>query len=117
LFILNRWLNYVSIYAQLGHMKNKEYPGVVMIFEGIDGEMNVYPIAVALVDVENLENYLWFLNNLLKHDLLKNELSSPSRVLFSDRDKGLLNAVAQKLKVLHRLCIKHLERNIKTSKT
>ena len=45
-------------------MNKNKYPGVCMIYEAIDSNHNCYPLAVALVDAENDENYIWFLKNI-----------------------------------------------------
>ncbi|CAN6902178.1 unnamed protein product [Brassica oleracea] len=71
----------------------------------------MYPIAWAVVDVENEPNWCWFIQNL-KADL--NLQNGRGFTLISDRQKGLLNAVERELPMVeHRMCARHIYANLK----
>ncbi|KAL4563693.1 hypothetical protein LXL04_027738 [Taraxacum kok-saghyz] len=68
--------------------------GELLTAIGRDADNHVYPIAWAVVDVENIDNWNWFL------DLLVDDLDLGSEnglVVISDQHKGLLGAVSQLL--------------------
>ncbi|XP_038707254.1 uncharacterized protein LOC120002562 [Tripterygium wilfordii] len=74
-----------------------------------DGNNQMFPVAWAVVLVENNETWTWFLN-LLRHDLgtAEGELWT----IISDRQKGLVGAVAETWsKADHRFCCRHLYAN------
>lgn len=102
-----------------GHMTHHDFDGVTMIMEMISGNGKRLPLAVAICDVENTENYEYFIDMICSYDEqirgegpLRIFLNDPRRVIISDRDKGLHKAIENKLPLsLHRHCFKHIERN------
>jgi transposase-like protein len=82
-----------------------------------DARGSLFPLAFAIVDAENTDNWFWFLRNL------RAVLEPRTRQLFaeqnavtilSDRGDGLLAAVPVVFpNAAHGFCIKHLERNMK----
>ena len=93
-------------------MRARIYPGVVIILVGLDGNNQLYPIAVGLCDIENTENYSWFLDMVMQNPDMKSILQDSTHTLYSDRDKGLTNSVANKTRVLHKKCLMHLIKNL-----
>ena len=95
-------------------MKGDDCSGVAMVLEGMDGSNKIFPVAVGLVDMENAENYRWFLQQCRESLDVKEALDSEDFVLFSDRDKGLSIAVSEYARLLHKRCLKHILRNLKS---
>ena len=97
-------------YALDGTHTRSRYNLTLLLAVGIDAEDHVYPLAYALVPIENEQWWSWFclhLANAFEGDL-------PSEyVIISDRDKGLLNAVQSKLPgAYHAMCCQHIAENI-----
>ncbi|CAH1436434.1 unnamed protein product [Lactuca virosa] len=78
-----------------------------------DANNHIFPIAWAVVCVENKENWKWFLENL-KDDLgMDNGFGI---ALMSDQHKGLLEAVKEILPTVeHRQCARHFHLSMKGS--
>ncbi|XP_057516149.1 uncharacterized protein LOC130797526 [Amaranthus tricolor] len=80
------------------HLKG-QFPGVLLTAVGKDGNNNIFPVAWAVVETENVETWTWFLNLLVED--LKSVSSSSSWVqagcedftFMSDRQKGLIEAL------------------------
>ncbi|XP_074298003.1 uncharacterized protein LOC141628802 [Silene latifolia] len=92
------------------HLKGV-FPGMCLVAVGKDGNNNIYPVAWAVVEVENTEAWRWFLE-LLNHDIGKEE--GEGMTFMSDRQKGLLDAlrtVVPKAEV--RYCVRHIWANFK----
>jgi len=88
--------------------------GVLLAATAIDARGCLFPLAHAVVDAENYENWYWFLQLLLtvvqSHAL--QSLIDKALVLLSDRQKGLLQAVGLIFPGCpHGYCLKHLEQN------
>ncbi|GKA11925.1 splicing factor [Tanacetum coccineum] len=78
---------------------------------GRDSNNQMYPIAWAIVKVENIENWSWFLS--LLHDDL-NLQQGTGLTLISDSHKGLLDVVGDWLpNAEHRKCTRHVYANFK----
>ncbi|XP_056858366.1 uncharacterized protein LOC130507717 [Raphanus sativus] len=87
--------------------------GQLLAAVGRDANNQIYPLAWAVVHVENTESWVWFIQKL-KMDL--NLGNGDGFTLISDRQKGLLIAVDQELhKVEHRMCARHIYGNLKKS--
>ncbi|CAI9272396.1 unnamed protein product [Lactuca saligna] len=82
---------------------------------GRDADNHVYPIAWAVIDVENKDNWTWFIE-LLVADL---DLDcGRGLVVISDQHKGLLQAVTELLPyVEHRQCARHIYANFRKKYT
>ncbi|XP_057528367.1 uncharacterized protein LOC130807237 isoform X3 [Amaranthus tricolor] len=101
------------------HLKG-QFPGVLLTAVGKDGNNNIFPIACAVVETENIETWTWFLNLLVED--LKSVSPSSSWVqagcedftFMSDRQKGLieaLNSVIRETEI--RFCCRHIWANFK----
>ncbi|XP_038722029.1 uncharacterized protein LOC120014182 [Tripterygium wilfordii] len=83
--------------------------GEMLTAIGRDGNNQMFPVAWAVVLVENTETWTWF-QNLLRLDLGTAE--GEGWTLISDRQKGLVGAVADTWsKAEHRFCCRHLYAN------
>jgi transposase-like protein len=90
------------------HIKTK-FGGQLLTAVGVDPNDCIYPIAMAVVEVEDTSTWKWFLNTL-KEDLGIENTSSWT--IMSDRQKGLINAVnALFPEAEHRFCVRHLYQN------
>lgn len=90
------------------HLKTK-YGGIMLTAVGIDPNDCIYPIAFAIVEVESLLTWKWFLETL-KEDL-GIENTYPWTVM-TDKQKGLIPAVGQVFpESEHRFCVRHLYSN------
>ncbi|XP_021866757.2 uncharacterized protein [Spinacia oleracea] len=92
------------------HLKGA-HPGMILVAVSKDGNNNIFPVAWAVVEVENADSWTWFLDLLMKdighHD-------GEGLTLMSDRQKGLLDAisvVSSKAEV--RFCARHIWANFK----
>ncbi|GJZ77422.1 multidrug resistance-associated protein 5, partial [Tanacetum coccineum] len=85
--------------------------GEILTANGRDGINHIYPVASAVVNVENKENWSWFLE-LLEEDL---GYSSGNRLTFmSDQHKGLIEVVTAGMpNVEHRQCARHIYDNFR----
>lgn len=76
---------------------------------GLDPNDRIFPLAFAVVEVEDTPTWTWFLG------LLKNDLgidNTTAWTVMSDRQKGLINAVnALFPDSQHRFCVRHLYQN------
>ncbi|KAL3746914.1 hypothetical protein ACJRO7_015795 [Eucalyptus globulus] len=85
--------------------------GQILCAVGRDANDQMFPIALAVVKVESGDTWTWFLTNLI-YDL--NILNTYGRgwVIISDKQKGLLQAVAALLPATeHRMCARHIYAN------
>ncbi|KAK8475945.1 hypothetical protein V6N13_124052 [Hibiscus sabdariffa] len=87
------------------HLKGY-YGGHILTAVGIDANDCIYPIAYAVVESEYEGSWCWFLE-LLQNDL---EITNSHHISFmSDRQKGLMEAIAEKFpNGEHRTCVRHL---------
>ncbi|XP_013619235.1 PREDICTED: uncharacterized protein LOC106325726, partial [Brassica oleracea var. oleracea] len=85
--------------------------GQLLAAIGRDGDNRIFPIAWAVVEVENNINWEWFVKHL-KEDL---GLQDGARfTIISDKQKGLVNAVKNELpEADHRMCARHILSNWK----
>ena len=92
------------------HLKSK-YLGILLAATGVDALGSLYPLAFAVVNAENDDNWLWFLSVLRKHVLEPHALATLEHeglVLLSDRQKGLIDGVAAVFPgVPHGYCLRH----------
>ncbi|XP_019178873.1 PREDICTED: uncharacterized protein LOC109174035 [Ipomoea nil] len=83
--------------------------GEILTAVGRDGNNQMYPIAWAVVEIENSSSWTWFLK-LLKSDL--NIVDNTERTLMSDQQKGLSNVIQEIFPgVEHRNCARHVHAN------
>ncbi|XP_058218412.1 uncharacterized protein LOC131329341 [Rhododendron vialii] len=77
------------------HLKGP-HGGQLLAAVAIDGNNQIYPVAYAMVEVEDEASWSWFLEHL-KNDLeIPNE---PTFTIISDKQKGLINAISNLLPV------------------
>ncbi|KAL0298174.1 UNVERIFIED_CONTAM: hypothetical protein Sangu_3157000 [Sesamum angustifolium] len=87
------------------------FKGQLLAAIGRDPNDNIYPIAVAYVEVEKYDSWEWFLNLLLRDIGSHNERGW---AFISDRQKGLLEAIAELAPgAEHRFCLRHMYNNFK----
>lgn len=92
------------------HLKSK-MKGMLLVALGRDADNSIYPIAWAIVQVENTDNWLWFVKKI-KYDL--GLLNGEGFIMVSDRQKGLIKAVQTELPgIEHRMCVRHIYGNLK----
>ncbi|XP_023755031.2 uncharacterized protein LOC111903502 [Lactuca sativa] len=85
--------------------------GQLLCDVGRDGNNHIYPIAWAVVCVENKDNWKWFLENLQEDLHLEGGFG---RILMSDQHKGKIEAVKDLFpKIEHRQCARHVLSNFK----
>ncbi|XP_077230123.1 uncharacterized protein LOC143863321 [Tasmannia lanceolata] len=90
------------------HLRGK-YRGTLLAATAIDGNNGLFPLALAVVEAETYESWVWFL-----HLFRQNFISAGRDVITigSDRMKGLPRAVAEALPgSYHFYCIHHLSAN------
>lgn len=92
------------------HIKG-QYPGQILSAVGIDANNGMFPIAFAVVELENYDSWIWFIEHLMV-DLNMN--SRAAYAFMSDKQKGLLDAVKDLLpEAEHRHCVRHMYNNLK----
>ncbi|GAA0146633.1 hypothetical protein LIER_42915 [Lithospermum erythrorhizon] len=93
-----------------GCFLKEAFSGQLLAAVAHDADNGSYLIAWAVVEVENIESWKWFIK-LLKEDLHMDQ-KLESWVLMTDQQKGLENAIKSELpNVELRLCVKHLHAN------
>ncbi|KAL0288837.1 UNVERIFIED_CONTAM: hypothetical protein Scaly_2718600 [Sesamum calycinum] len=79
------------------------HKGQLLSAIGRDGNDNIYPIAMAYVEIEKYDSWEWFLNLLLR-DIGSHD--ERGWAFISDRQKGLIEAVTQLApRAEHRFCL------------
>eukprot|EP00257_Ricinus_communis_P021733 XP_015581275.1 uncharacterized protein LOC107262099 [Ricinus communis] len=87
------------------------YGGQLLTAVAVDANDCIYPVAWAVVQKENKDNWKWFLD-LLAADLGLN--NSHHWTFVSDRQKGLIRAIEEIfLNAEHRFCVRHVHNNLK----
>jgi len=96
------------------HLTSK-YGGILLAATAPDARGQLFPVAFAIVSVENDDNWEWFLRNL--HSIVKDNLpvsitATDDITFLSDRQKGLLEGVATWFPgSAHAYCLRHLVDN------
>ncbi|KAL5581436.1 hypothetical protein UlMin_013878 [Ulmus minor] len=87
------------------------YTGQLLSAVGLDANNYIFPIAYAVVEVENYQSWKWFLQHL-EADL--EIVNSRFFTFISDRQKGLKLALSHVLpNCEQRLCVRHVNANLK----
>ncbi|KAL3504701.1 hypothetical protein ACH5RR_034542 [Cinchona calisaya] len=87
------------------------HPGILLTAVGIDPNDCIYPIAYAVVEIENKNSWRQFIEHL-KYDL--GIYDQQSWTFISDRQKGLGSDIHEILpRIEHRHCVRHLHNNFK----
>ena len=111
-----------------GHLYDKTMPSTMLLMEIITPQGNRIPLAVALCDGENEENWDLFFKSICEYssyDELTNTtirmsdvLNKADEIFMSDRDNGLIGAIAKNFPdAMKRSCILHFERNLLSDAT
>ena len=81
----------------------------------VDANNSLFPLAYAVMDAENDENWLWFLQ-LLRPIITRYApqfLGPNALAILSDRQKELIEGVGEHFpENAHRHCLRHLEENM-----
>ncbi|XP_012844383.1 PREDICTED: uncharacterized protein LOC105964420 [Erythranthe guttata] len=87
------------------------FKGHLLSAIGRDANDNIYPIAMAFVEIEKYDSWRWFLEILLR-DIGPYE--ERGWAFISDRQKGLIEAVSELFPhAEHRYCLRHMYNNFK----
>ncbi|KAL0349920.1 UNVERIFIED_CONTAM: hypothetical protein Sradi_4141200 [Sesamum radiatum] len=87
------------------------FGGQMLVVVGRDANDNMWPIALAIVPVENRENWCWFIREVLD-DI--GGLGTNRWSFISDRQKGLIEALRELVPdAEHRYCLRHMYANFK----
>ena len=95
------------------HLKSR-FKGILLSATAVDAKGSLFPVAYAVVDAENDNNWAWFIEHL--RTVIQQHAPAhltPGKLTFlSDRQKGLLEAVEQLLPASpHGYCLRHLYEN------
>ncbi|GJW38904.1 RNA-directed DNA polymerase, eukaryota, reverse transcriptase zinc-binding domain protein [Tanacetum coccineum] len=94
-----------------GYFLKSTCRGELLTAMGRDSNNQMYPMAWAVVSIENSENWLWFLSNLGSDFKLG---MGAYLLILSDGHKGLIEVVKELLPdAEHRLCARHIYANFK----
>lgn len=78
-----------------------------------DENDNIFPVAIAVVEQENKESWIWFLEQFVDDFGRPEELNL---VFISDKQKGLLLAIETLFPTVeHMYCVKHIYNNFKVN--
>ena len=95
------------------HIKTR-YQGILLAATGVDANGSLFPLAYAVVDAENNDNWLWMLQ-LLRRIIQFNAphfLEDKVLTILSDRQKGLISGVDEVFPASpHGYCLRHLYDN------
>ncbi|KAF5731562.1 hypothetical protein HS088_TW18G00242 [Tripterygium wilfordii] len=94
------------------HLKGK-YLGSILCAAAIDADDALFPLAVAIVDVESDENWMWFMSELRKL-LGVNTDNMPRLTILSERHKGIVEAVETHFpSACHGFCLRYVSENFR----
>ncbi|KAL3754648.1 hypothetical protein ACJRO7_001838 [Eucalyptus globulus] len=83
--------------------------GELLAAIGRDANNQMFPLAWAIVKIENKDNWSWFLKNMMADLEITNE---EGWAFMSDQQKGLVPTVAELLPhAEHRMCARHIYEN------
>ncbi|XP_020270620.1 uncharacterized protein LOC109845760 [Asparagus officinalis] len=96
------------------HLYGK-YKGVLLVATGVDADGGLFPLAFAVVEVENSENWEWFFSCIQLY--IFNVLPSRKITFISDRMKGIPRALYRRFGSDHNhcYCLRHIRANFKKS--
>ncbi|XP_030539957.2 uncharacterized protein LOC115747803 isoform X2 [Rhodamnia argentea] len=83
---------------------NSKYQGMLLSATSIDGDDGIFPVAIAVVDDENEDNWHWFLQEL------KSAIATSQQITFvADFQNGLKKSLAEIFdNCYHGYCLRHL---------
>lgn len=94
------------------HLKGK-YLGTLFCAAAVDADDALFPLAIAIVDVESDENWMWFMSELRKL-LGVNTDSMPRLTILSERTTGMVEAVETHFpNAFHGFCLRYISENFR----
>ncbi|GMY14094.1 hypothetical protein FCV25MIE_09333 [Fagus crenata] len=94
------------------HLKGK-YLGSLLCAAAVDADDTLFPLAIAIVDVESDENWMWFMSELRKL-LGVNTDNMPRLTILSERQRGIVEAVETHFpSAFHGFCLRYVSENFR----
>ncbi|KAJ6697054.1 hypothetical protein OIU85_003419 [Salix viminalis] len=94
------------------HLKGK-YLDAILCAAAVDADDALFPLAIATVDVENDENWMWFMSELRKL-LGVNTDNMPRLTILSERHKSIVEAVETHFpSAFHGFCLRFVSENFR----
>ncbi|XP_074320963.1 uncharacterized protein LOC141657581 [Silene latifolia] len=94
------------------HLKGK-YLGTLLCASAIDADDALFPLAIAIVDIETEENWMWFVSELRKL-LGVNTENMPRLTILSERQRGIVEAVETHFPSAHHgFCLRFISENFR----
>ncbi|XP_051139505.1 uncharacterized protein LOC127257179 [Andrographis paniculata] len=94
------------------HLKGK-YLGTMFCAAAVDADDALFPLAIAVVDVESDENWMWFISELRKL-LGVNTDNVPQLTVLSERTEGMVQAVETHFPTaFHGFCLRYVSENFR----
>ncbi|KAG5044452.1 uncharacterized protein LOC114407770 [Glycine soja] len=94
------------------HLKGK-YLGTLLCAAAVDADDALFPLAIAVVDSESDENWMWFMSELRKL-LGVNTDNMPRLTILSERQRGLVEAVETHFPTAsHGFCLRSVSENFR----
>ena len=93
------------------HIK-ASYGGVLLVVTALDGNGQIFPVAVGIAESENTTTWSWFL--WLVQSALHIFNGGDGIVFLSDREKGIENSLREVFpRAAHGFCAFHIQKNVK----
>lgn len=94
------------------HLKGK-YLGTLLCAAAVDADDALFPLAIAIVDMESDENWMWFMSELRKL-LGVNTDNMPRLTILSERHSGIVEAVETHFpSASHGFCLRYISENFR----
>lgn len=94
------------------HLKGK-YLGTLLCASAVDADDSLFPLAIAVVDTETEENWMWFMSELRKL-LGVNTDNMPRLTILSERQRGIVEAVETHFpSAFHGFCLRYVSENFR----
>lgn len=94
------------------HLKGK-YLGTLLCAAAVDADDALYPLAIAVVDVESDENWMWFMSELRKLLGVSTD-NMPRLTILSERQRGVVEAVGTHFpSAFHGFCLRFISENFR----
>lgn len=85
-----------------------KYLGALLCASAVDADGGLFPLAIAVVDVESDENWMWFMSELRKLLGMTTD-NMPRLTIISERQPGLVEAVETHFpSAFHGFCLRHI---------
>ncbi|XP_019092141.1 PREDICTED: uncharacterized protein LOC104747971 [Camelina sativa] len=95
------------------YLKGK-YLGTMLCAAAVDADYGLFPLAIAVVDIESDENWMWFLSELRKLLGMMNSESMPRLTILSERHSGIVAAVKSHFpNAFHGFCLRYVSENFR----